>query len=344
MARTRRATSFDVAKLAGVSRTTVSFVFNNVAGANISEATYKRVLDAAKQLNYHPNDAGRKLVSGKSNTIGLVLRQSPGQVFADAFLPQVLLGVEQAATQEGFHVLLRALAFEDSTGYSRLIRENHVDGILLSGPRKDDLELLRLKEEGVPIILMGQLPHSDIPYVDIDAVTAAQMAVQHLINLGHRQIAMITNASLAYVSAQQRYEGYEKALLENGITPTPNLTREGNYTPESGLEAMMELINLPEKPSAVFVASDVVAIGALRAAKKSGLRIPQDLAVVGFDDIPLAGYFDPPLTTVHLPAYALGLAAGERLIKLILGEKLDQDGTLLSPELIIRESSQLGGQ
>src|SRR5258706_3987772 len=339
MPRTRRATSFDVANLAGVSRTTVSFVLNKVPGVNISEATRQRVLEAAQKLNYQPDAAGRKLVSGKSNTLGLVLRQSPAQVFADAFLPQVLLGVEQAATQENFHVLLRALAPEDSTGYARLIRENHVDAILLSGPRTDDPELLHLNQEGVPTMLMGQLPDSNIPYADIDAVSAAELAVQHLIGLGHREIGMITNAPLAYVSAQQRHEGYEKALLENGMTPNSGFTLEGNYTPESGFNAMLELLNLPEKPSAVFVVNDVVAVGAIRPAKQAGGRVPQDLAIGWFDDIPPAASLHPPFSTVRLPAYGLGWAAGERLIRMIEGEEIDQPNILLASELVVRESS-----
>ena len=334
-----RTTSFDVAKAAGTSRTTVSLVLNNVPDINISEATRQRVLEAARALNYFPDATGKKLVSGKSYTLGLVLRQSSAQVFADAFLLQVLLGVEQAAAQQGFHVLLRALAPEDTGGYSRLIHENHVDGIILSGPRQDDADLIHLREAGVPIMLMGQLPGSDIPFVDIDAVRDAKMAVNHLIETGHNQIGMITNAPLAYVSAQQRREGYEAALKDHGIAIRPEFLVEGNYTPESGLQAMTQLLALPQRPSAVFVASDVVAMGAVRAVKRAGLEIPQDVAIVGFDDIPLAEYFDPPLSTIHLPAYGLGWAAAERLIRIVKSEGLDQIGILLTSELVIRQSS-----
>ncbi|MDQ2692371.1 MAG: LacI family transcriptional regulator, partial [Chloroflexota bacterium] len=143
----KRSTSTDVAKLAGVSRTTVSFVLNDVLGVSISDVTRKRVWDAARELDYHPNVAGKKLVSGKSYTIGLVLCQLPEQIFTDAFLPQVMLGVEQAAIQQGFHVLLKPIDPNETGGYASLIRENHVDGILLSGPRQDDSALVRLHEE-----------------------------------------------------------------------------------------------------------------------------------------------------------------------------------------------------
>jgi len=335
-----RTTSFDVAKAAGVSRTTVSLVLNNVPDVNISEATRQRVLEAARTLQYFPDATGKKLVSGKSNTLGLVLRQSSAQVFADAFLLQVLLGVEQAAAQQSFHVLLRALAPEDTGGYSRLIQENHVDGIILSGPRQDDDDLIHLSEAGVPIMLMGQLPGSDIPFVDIDAVLGAKMAVNHLIKEGHTEIGMITNAPLAYISAQQRCQGYQQALEENGLALRPEWIIEGNYTPESGLKAMEQLLETGSRPSAVFVASDVVAMGAVRAAKRAGLEIPSDLAIIGFDDIPLAEYFDPPLSTIHLPAYELGWVAAERLVRMAKNETLPEPGVLLTSDLVIRQSSR----
>jgi DNA-binding LacI/PurR family transcriptional regulator len=325
--------------MAGVSRTTVSFVLNNVPGASISDATRQRVINAANKLNYYPDATGRKLVSGKSYTLGLVLLQSPEQVFADAFLLQVMLGVEQAVAKEGFYVLLKLLEPHDIDGYSLLIRENHVDGIILSGPRQDDKEIIRLYRENVPIILMGQLPDWDVPYVDINAVEGACIAVQHLIALGHQHIALITNASLEYTSAQQRRLGYNQALKQASLESDSLLIREGNYTPSSGYRAMRELLKASPRPTAVFVASDVVALGAMRAIKQAGLRIPEDIAVVGFDDIPSAEYFDPPITTLRLPAYGLGWAAGERLARLTQGETLEQPGLLLETHLIVREST-----
>ena len=339
MPKKRRSTSVDVARQAGVSRTTVSFVLNNVPGVNISEATRQRVLDAARQLNYHPNAMGRKLVSGKSNTLGLVLRQSPEQIFADAALLRVMLGIEHAVTQQGFHVLLKPVPPDDSSGYLRLINENHVDGIILSGPRQDDREIIALHKQGVPIMLMGQLPGSEIPFVDIDTVSSAATAVRHLIDQGHRDIALITNASLTYTSAQQRYAGFQQALEGAGIAFQETWLREGDYTPASGFEAMSGLLKQPRLPTAVFVASDVVAMGAIRAIKQAGLRIPEDIAVVGFDDIPFAEYSDPPLTTMHLPAYGLGWAAGERMVRLALNEGLGTSGVLLEAELVVRKSS-----
>lgn len=326
--------------MAGVSRTTVSFVLNRLEGVSISESTRERVWEAARKLNYHPNSAGRKLVSGKSNTLGLVLCQSPEQVFADAFLPRVILGVEQAAMQENFHVLLKPVDPSDSEGYARLIRENHVDGIILSGPRQDDAEIRRLHDEGVPIILLGQLPGTDLRFVDVNAIRGAEIAVNYLLEAGHRRIGMITNAPLSYTSAQQRRAGYANALERKNIELDPSLIAQGNYTPASGYHAMKQLLSATPGPTAVFVASDVVATGAILAAKRAGLRIPEDLAIVGFDDIPMAEYLDPPLTTVRLPAFGLGWAAGERLIHLIRGDGLDQSGLFLESQLVIRDSTR----
>jgi len=334
----KRITSFDVAKKSGVSRSTVSFVLNNIPGIRISPETKQRVLDAARELGYHPDSAGRKLASGRSNTIGLILRQSREQV-ADALLPKVVLGVGQAAAQYGFQILLNAVEPEDTNGYMRLIQENHVDGIILSGPQQNDLEIIHLFKEGFPIILMGQLPNSNLPFVDIDAIAGSQRAVSHLIEIGHKRIAMITNAPLEYTSAQQRFSGYERALKQANIKIDQALLKAGAYTPQSGYEAMKELLKVTPQFTAVFVASDVVAAGAIQAIKEAKKRIPEDIAMVGFDDIPLAEYFDPPLTTIRIPSFGLGWAAGESLIKLIHEKKMDQTEIFLDSELIIRQSS-----
>ena len=143
-------------------------------------------------------------------------------------------------------------------------------------------------------MLMGQLPESNLPFVDIDAVNGAALAVKHLIERGHRRIGMITNASLEYTSAQQRRTGYQNALKEAGIEPMKAWWVKGAYTPASGFKAMEKLLEVFPRPTAVFIASDVVCLGAIRAIKRAGLRIPQDIAVVGFDDIPLADFYEPP--------------------------------------------------
>lgn len=337
--KTKRTTAQHVADLAGVSRTTVSFVLNNVPGVSISDETRRRVLEAARKLDYYPDAAARRLVSGKARTIGLVLRQSYDQIYADAFLLRVMLGLSHAAEKEGYQILLSPMVPTDDTGYTRLVHEKHVDGFVLSGPRQDDEKLVQMHAEGTPIMLLGQLPGTDIPCVDIDTVEGAAKAVGHLTDCGRNRIAMITNASLEYTSAQQRLAGYRRALESAGLPYDDGLVRQGAFTPASGREAMSELLALHPRPDAVFVASDVVALGAIQAIKAASLAIPRDIALAGFDDIPFAQYYDPPLSTVRLPAYDLGYSAAERLLAMIQGKEVGETMVLLETRLVIRTST-----
>jgi LacI family transcriptional regulator len=336
----KRATARQVAERAGVSRTTVSFVLNNVPGMRISEETRLRVLGAARELNYHPDATARRMVTGRTRVIGFVLRQTSDQVYADHLLPQVLGGVSRAAAAQGFHVLFEPIPPDNSTGaYSRLIRERHVDGLILSGPRFDDLEVLQIHQEGALIVLVGQLPNSQIPFVDVDNIGGAQMAVQHLIGLGHRRIGLITNAALAYTASADRLAGYRLALTGAGIAFDEALVRYGEFTPPSGQAAMDDLLSMAAPPSAVFVASDAVALGAVRSVRQRGLSIPHDLALVGFDDIPLSEFVQPPLSTVRIPAGGLGWGAADLLMRLIDGEEDVRAPTVvLETELVVRES------
>src|SRR5512136_4247 len=339
----KRATAREVAELAGVSRTTVSFVLNNVPGMRISEETRQRVFEAARRLDYHPDATARRMAYGQTYILGFVVRQSPDQVFADHFLPQVLSGLSHCATAQSYHILFEPIPPGDETGaYARLVRERHVDGIVLSGPRFDDQELLKIHAEGAHIVMMGQLPGTGIPSVDVDNTGGARIATQHLISLGHRDIALITNAPLAYTASADRLAGYRQTLEAAGIAYHEKFVRYGNFTPQSGFDAMSSLLALDPRPTAVFVASDTVALGALQAIRQHGMSVPEDLALVGFDDIPLAGFVAPPLTSVHLPAYGLGWGAADLLIRLIAGEEIRDPHVVLETELVVRESCGSG--
>lgn len=335
-----RATSQDVARAAGVSRTTVSFVLNDAVDMRISEKTRRRVLSVARKLNYHRDSTGRRLATGKTHILGLVISQSPDRVAADAFLPLVMHGLHQVAKKQDYHLLFYPREPDKDELYTHLIHERHVDGIILSGPRTNDTQLLKLVREGVPIILLGQLPDTGIPFVDVDNVDGARMAVDHLLELGHVRIGMITNAPTTYTASRDRLAGYKAALKAHHIAYDKALVHIGDRTEASGEAAMNRLLEVKPSPTAVFVASDVVALGTLRAIKAHGLRIPSDLSLVGFDDIPASSYVEPPLTTVRLPAYELGWNAGERLIQLINGESLREPELLLKTELIIRNSTR----
>jgi LacI family transcriptional regulator, galactose operon repressor len=336
----RRVTMRQIAAVAGVSRTTVSFVLNDVAGIKIGHDTRRRILEVARELNYVPNSAAISLARGSTGTIALVLRQTQHQVISDRFLMPVLMGISAAVKAQGFHVLIEALDPTDtSANYGNLVRSRRADGIVLSGPRLDDKEIDRLVKDKIPLVMMGQLPDNHIPFIDVDNKRGAIIAVQHLIGLGHRRIACITNAPLIYTSSLDRLAGYKEALEQADIAYDESLIRFGDYTDESGASAMRELLGADQPPTAVFVASDVVALGALSQIAATHLRVPEDIALVGFDDIPLAQYVDPPLTSVRLPAYSLGWGAGEMLLNLISGrETSDGDHVLLDTELVIRQS------
>lgn len=338
---TKRATSKDVARLAGVSRTTVSLILNHhTRSADISEETRQRVMEAARALDYWPNAAARSLVRSRANIIGFVLCQSQDRLSADAFLPKVLEGVSLVARERRWHVILESVPdVSQPDAYIGLVRSRQIDGIILSGPRSDDGQLPRLQAEGFPIVLLGQLADTDFPQVDVDNVAGAQRGVEHLIRLGHRRIGCITNAPLAYTASVDRLTGYRAALEQADIRYDGSLVRYGDLSPESGRQAMMALLAHPEgRPSAVFVASDVVAIGALSAVREQGLRVPEDLAIVGFDDIPFARYLAPPLTTIRVPAVEEGIAAARALAHVMSGQPCQPNQSFLPTELVVRAS------
>lgn len=333
----RRPTSADVARLAGVSRTTVSFVLNEREDARISSETRQRVLDAAEQLGYHVHAPARQLAEGASRTVGLVLRQSPEHVAADALLPETLRGLVSAARSDRYRVLVEPLPPGGGT-YADLVRSHQTDGLVISGPRSDDDELRQLADDGFPIVLQGALDGVDLPSVDVDNRAAAARAVGHLTALGHRRIACITNAPLAYTAAADRLQGYRDAVTAAGLAVDEELIAEGDFDSTSGERAMRPLLELEEPPTAVFAASDVVAFGVLSTLREAGLRVPADISLVGFDDIALAAYADPPMTTIHTPAFELGETAG-RIVLDLVGGRTVRTRTVLPTELVVRQST-----
>jgi LacI family transcriptional regulator len=332
----RRPTSADVAALAGVSRTTVSFVLNERTDVAISQSTRRRVRDAARRLGYHPHSPARQLAGGRSQTLGLVLRQTPEHVAGDALLAETLRGLAGAARAADYRVIVEPLA-PGNGSYDEMLRSRQTDGLIVSGPRVDDPALPRLVEDGFPIVLQGSLPGLGSPSVDVDNFAGARLATEHLIELGHRTIGCITNAPLAYTAARERLDGYHAAIRSAGLPADDDLVAEAEFDASSGRRAMAGLLeSVPV--TAVFVASDVVALGAYAAIHDAGLGCPDDVSVVGFDDIPLAAFFDPPLTTVRVPAHDLGLAAGSALLDRIEGRPVPTR-TLLPTELVVRSST-----
>ncbi|MCZ7553126.1 MAG: LacI family transcriptional regulator [Anaerolineales bacterium] len=270
-----RVTSQDVADRAGVSRTTVSLVLNNVPGIQISDTTRQRVLQAAEELNYVPDAAAQALASRQSQVIGLVLIRTPDQIASDIFLTQTLDGLIKSVHKAGMRLLIDIIDPEhQEETYLHLMRAKRIDGIILSGPRSNDESLNALLDVDFPTVLLGQLPGSQFYSVDVDNRAAAHNAATHLLNLGHRRIACITNAPLSYTAANDRLSGYRQALETAGVPFDPPLVRFAEFDPESGYEQMNNLLESGSDFSAAFVASDLVAYGAIAATREHGLRIP----------------------------------------------------------------------
>ena len=335
----RRVTSQDVADLAGVSRTTVSLVLNDVEGIHISPETRQKVHDAADHLGYIPNATAQALATRRARAIGLVMTRSPHHIASDTFLPQILGGLLDVVKQHKLRLLFESVEAEHQDRvYLELARAKHIDGMILLTPRIDDTGLKRLEEVDVPSVLMGKLNDSNLYSVDVDNRLAARQATQYLLDLGHTEIACISNAKPSYTAAPDRVLGYKDALITAGITPDESLIQYADFDPQSGFVCMQSLLNTGKKFTAVFVASDNVAMGVKSALRDAGLRVPDDISLIGFDDIPWAKYSDPPLTTIRLPAQELASDACLMLLELMQGTKPDKKHKILGTELIVRKS------
>jgi DNA-binding LacI/PurR family transcriptional regulator len=337
----KRVTMQQVANKAGVSRTTVSFVLNNTPNVSISAATRARIYHAAAELNYARDFAAHSLATGRSHTIGCVLRQKPDELLTNAFLGGLMGGVGQIIRPEGYRVLFEAVGHDvDAGSYTDLVRSQRVDGLLISGPVINDQELLNLFAEHVPIVIHGT-PDNDALYsVDVDNVASAGLLVQHLIRLGHQRIAHITNGPLSYTASRDRLAGYRQAMAAAALpVRAEDVQINASFTDEGGYLAMKALLECEPLPTAVFAASDVVALGALRAITEHGLRIPQDISLAGFDDIPPARYLNPGLTTIRVPIAELGQASAGMLLQLIRGEKPPHRHVVLGTQLVVRQST-----
>jgi len=333
----RKITSHDVAARAGVSRTTVSYVLNNVETANISDQTRLRVLDAADALGYVPNAAAQMLAGHRSHIIGLVFPRTHPHLATHLFLLQVLEGLMAVVQQQGMRLLIDSVESTVESAYLDLARTKRIDGLILIDVLGHDPALQRLALDDFPIVTLGQ-SHPRLCSVDVDNQTGARLAVEHLLAQGHQRIGCITNFPTTAHDPNLRMLGYQAALRNADRPLDPSLLVEGLYQPESGFTAMQQLLDQPQPPTAVFVASDVMAMGALTAIYARGLTVPKDIAVVGFDDVPLARYTNPPLTTVRMPTVEMGQRAGELLFEQILGHTVEPQ-TLLATELIVRASS-----
>ncbi len=337
----RRITSQDVADLAGVSRTTVSFVLNNDTRFSIRPETKMKVHEAAAKLGYVPNASARALASNQAKAIGLIMTRDTRYISSDIFLPQLIGGLLDSVKLYGISLLIEWVEpGQQLQTYHKLTGAKHIDGMILTISRYDDGGLKLLEKTDIPVVLMGTVPDCKLNSVDIDNAASARKAVKHLLELGHQQIACITDAPLPYSSASQRLSGYQQALNSAGISFDETLVRFGDFDAESGFRAMQSLLRSKTEFSAVFAASDNVCFGAMEAAREAGLDIPGELSFVGHDDIPLARYANPPLTTVRVPAAEIARQSCQLLLGMLADKHSQKQNILLESELIIRNSTK----
>ncbi len=327
------ATIRDVAERAGVSVTTVSHVINDTRF--VSEELRGRVLRAIEELNYQPSGVARSLRRKRTHTIGMIIPDNTNPFFAE-----VARGIEDASFELGYNVILCNSDgdLEKEMDYLGLLIEKRVDGLVFvsAGSNQATIEMLSTQE--VPVVIVDR----DISELAMDSVLTdnrrgGYQATHYLLTLGHRRIACITGPSQLTPSAE-RVTGYRNALEEAGVAVDDLLILAGDFQSQSGHEAMRSLLTLSSPPTAVFVCNDLMAIGALCAAHEAGLRVPQQLSIVGFDDIALASFTTPRLTTVAQPKYEMGLLAAEMLAERIKHKDLSPRRRFLDVELIIRDS------
>ncbi len=323
----------EVAQKAGVSITTVSHVINKTRF--VSEETRERVEMAIEEMGYRPNALARSLRSGESYTIGLILPDS-----ANPFFAEVGRSIEIAAFEAGYSVILSNTEndVDKECIYIDVLIKKQIDGMIFVGTGEDIDAYKGLLDLNIPVVAMDRdYPNLKMDVVISDNLQGGELATQHLIALGHRRIGCIAGPSKVNLSAQ-RVTGYIQSLKQAGLAVDRNLIVSGDFHPGSGQAAAKKLLALPDPPTAIFACNDLMAIGVLRAGMELGRRIPQDLAVVGYDDIELASYTTPPLTTIQQPKKEMGITAFNYLLSRIQTRQSPPQRASLPVSLVERGS------
>lgn len=324
-----------IAKLSKVSRSTVSRVLNN--HPNVSPPTRERVLGIIHKMNFQPNVAARGLAKGYTRVLGLVIPMGVAALFTDPYFPSFIQGVSAACNVHDHSVMLWLAEPEyERRTIRQIMHSGLLDGVIVASNLLDDPVVQALLEGDLPFILNGRHPNDGrVNYVDIDNIASAREAVLHLLRLGRKRIGTIAGPH-DMIAGADRLDGYIAALRDRGQLVDSDLIVEGDFTEAGGYSAMQRL--LARRPDAVFAASDTMAVGALRALREASLRVPEDVAIVGFDDMSFAAHTDPPLTTVRQPIHRSGELATETLIDLIQHPHSAPRRIILPTELVVRTS------
>ncbi|WP_229069938.1 LacI family DNA-binding transcriptional regulator [Actinoplanes sp. DH11] len=336
--RSRKPTSSDVAAAAGVSRSAVSFAFNNPQ--RISAATRERILSAAEELGYTPSTLGRMLQAGTTNSIGVLLPQRLAQVLDNPYYSRFLMGAGQVCDQEGYTLLLTP-PLQDSV--LKAIPYAAVDGFIVCGLEVDRGEVAELDRRGIPFVLIDSDPHEGAPSVEVDDRGGAREVVRYLLELGHRRIAVLTLGPATGAGGYRgplarRMAGIGDALGEFGLELSDVRVAEAPVSREEGYRATRELMASQDPPTAIVALSDVLAYGAVDALQELAVNVPDEVSVTGFDDLAESAWFRPRLTTVRQPIVTKGRMAADFLISAIRGED-QHPHQMLGTSLIIREST-----
>ncbi len=329
----RQPTLDEVAERAGVSRTAASRVINNAP--HVSRAKRDAVQRAISDLGYIPSRTAQALATRKTNVIALAIAGDDPALFADPFFGRVIVGVSAALEDTDLHLMLCLASSQGGQArFTSLLRTRGVDGVMLMAVRGDDPVIHIVRQAGLPTVYGGRPLHGEPAwYVDIDNYGGARTATDHLIRRGRRRIAAITGLADTQVS-EARHRGFREALTVAGLTPYAE--RAGDFTERSGADAMRALLDARPRLDAVFAANDNMAAGALRVLRESGRAVPDDVAVVGFDDLAIAAHTDPPLTTVQQPIQELGSEMTRVLLALLAGQS---PSPLVLPTTLIERGS-----
>ena len=328
-----RPTIYDVARLAGVSTATVSRALNGTG--QIAPATRTAIDAAVKQLGYQANTVARSLVTKSTQTIALLLPD-----ITNPFYAALVSGIQARALESGHTMLLCTTESdpEREEQYLTLLRAKQVDGVLVDGLVLPPDRIARFVQDGLPIVCLDRdVDSKSVPLVQVDNRLGARMATEHLLRLGHTRIAHVAGAPELRIS-EERVQGYRAAFLGGRVAPDLKLLKVGSFTEEGGYRATRELMEAPDF-TAIFAANDLSAIGVVSALVASGRRVPDDVSVVGFDDLRLSSYTTPPLTTIRQPALEIAQTATELLLELASGCEVRQRRHLLAPELVVRGST-----
>lgn len=329
----------DIARVAGVSVTTVSRGLNGYA--DVSEKTRKKILDIAKELNYSPNTLARSLVMNTSRTIGLLVSGLNKSSSKDNITFNILAGINSFVGESGYDLILfstNSVKQAEKT-YTQLCRERRVDGAIIQGIRTDDPYLKEVVESDIPCVLIDiPLTSKTVGYVTTHNVLGAKKAVQHLISLGHEKIGLINGHEFAFVS-QERLKGYEQALSDAGLVCNEEWIKNGEFSDRVAEEVSLKLLKEHPEVTAIFCASDLMALGVLKSARKLGIAVPNDLSIIGFDNIMLSSYVSPSLTTIAQDTFQIGYEAAKLLLS-IFENGASSHVVTVGTELITRESTK----